>query len=155
MEASESRGLRIGELSVLAGVSTHALRYYERVGILPRPPRTPSGYRMYPSDAVDQLAFIKKAQALGLRLADVREVLEISSGGRQPCEHVRELVHARLREVEDRLRQLRDLRRTLRETLTLLDDAPDPSAGCRCPVIESSRSHQETAQKPRREPGPS
>ena len=138
MTAAEDRGLLIGELSATAGVSTHALRYYERVGVLPRPPRTPSGYRVYSPEAVDQLAFIKKAQALGLRLSDVKEVLEIASGGRKPCKHVRELVSARLGDVEGRLRELRELRNTLRETLTLLDEAPRPSAGCRCPVIESS-----------------
>jgi len=138
MEPSQNRGLRIGQLAALAGVSTHTLRYYERVGVLPRPARTSSGYRNYSPDVVGQLAFIKKAQALGLQLADVREILEISSGGRPPCDHVRELVGARLRDVEGRLRELRDLRTTLRQTLVLLDQAPRASAGCRCPVIESS-----------------
>ncbi len=138
MEQSDDTDLRIGELSALAGVSTHTLRYYERVGILPRPPRTPSGYRAYPTDAVDQVTFIKKAQALGLRLSDVREVLEISSGGRQPCGHVRDLIAARIQDVERRMRELRELRSTLTDTLALLDEAPRASAGCRCPVIESS-----------------
>ncbi len=57
---------------------------------------------------IDDLLFIKKAQALGLKLSDVREVLEISSGGKPPCEHVRATVSARLVEVEERLRDLRD-----------------------------------------------
>jgi len=137
METPENVGLRIGQVASLAGVSTHTLRYYERVGVLPHPARSASGYRMYPREAVEQLAFIRKAQALGLKLSDVREVLEISSGGRQPCDHVRGLIDARLREVESRLRELRELRQTLRETLALLARAPGPSAGCRCPVIES------------------
>ncbi len=87
---------------------------------------------------VDDLQFIKKAQALGLKLNDVREVLEISSGGRPPCEHVRATVSARLTEVEQRLKELRALRLTLRETLERLDRAPPPKAGCRCAVIESA-----------------
>lgn len=130
-------GLRIGEVSERTGVSRHALRYYEREGVLPEPPRTPSGYRIYPADTVDRLAFVKKAQALGLSLADVKDILEISSGGRQPCDHVRELVLARLEEVEARLQELAELRSTLRQTLTALDQAPD-AAGCRCPAIESA-----------------
>lgn len=138
MEASENTSLRIGEVSALAGVSTHTLRYYERLGILPHPPRTPSGYRIYGPDAVDQVAFIKKAQSLGLRLSEVQEVLEISSGGRQPCGHVRDLIAARIRDVERRVRELRELHRTLEDTLALLDEAPSASAGCRCPVIESA-----------------
>jgi len=68
----------------------------------------------------------------------VREVLEISSGGRQPCEHVRATVSLRLADVDTRLRELRALRETLRETLKRLDRAPPPKSGCRCAVIESS-----------------
>ena len=87
---------------------------------------------------MEDLLFIKKAQALGLKLSDVREVLEISSGGKPPCEHVRATVSARLVEVEERLRELRALRATLRETLERVDRAPAPKTGCRCAVIESA-----------------
>ena len=134
----ENASLRIGELSARTGVSPHAIRFYERTGILPPAARTSSGYRVYPLEAVDQVAFVKKAQALGLRLADVKEVLEISTGGRQPCEHVREKVENRLREVEARLRELRGLRATLRDTLGQLEKAPETSSGCRCAVIEAA-----------------
>ncbi len=130
--------MRIGELAAKAGVTPDTIRYYEREGLLPPPARTPGGYRDYGSEAVDDLLFIRKAQAMGLRLADVREVLEISSGGREPCEHVRATVTARLAEVETRLRELRALRATLRTTLERLDRAPPPPSGCRCSVIESS-----------------
>jgi DNA-binding transcriptional MerR regulator len=128
--------MRIGELAALAGVTPDTIRYYEREGLLPPAPRTASGYREYGPEALDDLRFIRKAQALGLRLADVREVLEISSGGRPPCEHVRATVSTRLAEVERRLRELRALRATLRETLERLDRVPPPEAGCRCSVIE-------------------
>ncbi len=131
--------MRIGELAKSAGVTPDTVRYYEREGLLAPPPRTPSGYRDYGPEALDDLRFVKKAQAMGLKLTDVREVLEISSGGRQPCEHVRATVSARLAEVETRLRELRALRATLRETLERLDLAPPPRAGCRCTVIESTR----------------
>ena len=130
--------MRIGELAKSAGVTPDTVRYYEREGLLAPPPRTPSGYRNYGPEALDDLRFVKKAQAIGLKLTDVREVLEISSGGRQPCEHVRATVSARIAEVETRLRELRALRRTLRETLERLDRAPPPKEGCRCAVIESA-----------------
>ncbi len=134
------RPLRIGELSARAGVSTYTIRFYERTGILPPAPRTRSGYRAYPPEAVDHLVFIKKAQTLGLRLADVKEVLEISSGGRQPCEHVRAKVEDRLCEVEARLRDLTELRETLTGPLKLLDTAPKGGgpSGCRCAVIDAA-----------------
>ncbi len=128
----------IGELAKTARVTPDTIRYYEREGLLPSPQRTESGYRDYGPGVMDDLLFIKKAQALGLKLSDVREVLEISSGGKPPCEHVRATVSARLVEVEERLRELRALRATLRETLGRLDRAPAPKAGCRCAVIESA-----------------
>ncbi len=130
--------MRIGELAKTAGVTPDTIRYYEREGLLPPPERTPSGYRDYGPDALDDLQFVKKAQALGLKLSHVREVLEISSGGRPPCEHVRATVSARLTEVEQRLKELRALRSTLRQTLERIDRAPPPKAGCRCTVIESA-----------------
>ncbi len=130
--------MRIGELAKTAGVTPDTIRYYEREGLLPSPQRTESGYRDYGPGVMEDLLFIKKAQALGLKLSDVREVLEISSGGKPPCEHVRATVSARLVEVEERLRELRALRATLRETLERVDRAPAPKAGCRCAVIESA-----------------
>ena len=129
--------MRIGELAKQVGVTPDTIRYYEREGLLPPAERTPSGYRDYGPEVLDDLRFIKKAQALGLKLSDVREVLEISSGGKPPCEHVRATVSARLVEVEERLRELRALRATLRETLERLDRAPAPKAGRRCAVIEA------------------
>jgi len=130
--------MRIGEIAKSAGVTPDTIRYYEREGLLPLADRTPSGYRNYGPEVVEDLQFIKKAQALGLRLSAVREVLEISAGGKPPCEHVRATVSARLTEVEQRLKDLRALRSTLRETLERLDRAPKPKAGCRCAVIESA-----------------
>ncbi len=94
--------MRIGEIAKSAGVTPDTIRYYEREELLPLPARTPSGYRDYGPEVVDDLRFIKKAQALGLKLSDVREVLEISAGGKPPCEHVRATVSARLTEVEHR-----------------------------------------------------
>ena len=130
--------MRIGELAKSVGVTPDTIRYYEREGLLPLADRTPSGYRDYGPEVVDDLQFIKKAQALGLRLSAVREVLEISAGGKPPCEHVRATVSARLTEVEQRLKELRALRSTLRATLERLDRAPPPQSGCRCAVIESA-----------------
>lgn len=126
----------IGELAERTGVPRPTIRFYERRGLLPEPARTRSGYRRYTADDVERLDFIGKAKALGLRLDDIRETLEISSGGRAPCEHVRSAVRARLDEVESRLGELESLRAALRETLDLLDAAPAPEDGCRCPVIE-------------------
>lgn len=129
--------MRIGELAGKAGITPDTIRYYEREGLLPRAPRTPGGYRDYGPEALDDLQFIKKAQLSGLKLGDVREILEISSGGKAPCEHVRATVTARLAEVDGRLRDLEALRAALRATLERLQREPQPSGRCRCAAIET------------------
>ncbi len=130
--------MRIGELAKAAGVTADAIRYYEREGLIPEPRRTESGYRDYGPDALDDLLFIRKAQASGLRLSDVREVMQIAAGGRKPCEHVRATVTMRLDEVNRRLKELRELRSTLKATLERLDKASSVEAACRCAAIESA-----------------
>ncbi|MGH7539420.1 MAG: heavy metal-responsive transcriptional regulator [Gemmatimonadota bacterium] len=135
-ERTSGRPMLIGDLAARSGVSRHTIRFYEREGVLPEPARTPSGYRRYGPAAVERLEFIGKAKALGLRLEDIREVVEISSGGRAPCEHVRRAIVARLEEVDARLAELRELRATLRGTLDLLDEAPPLAGACPCPVID-------------------
>ena len=130
--------MRIKELGERAGVAPDTIRYYERVGLLGESPRAPNGYREYGRETLDDLRFIHKAQALGLKLRDIQEVMEIAAGGRAPCEHVRTALDSRLQEVETRLRELRSLRATLREALAGVDRAPKRQSRCRCPVIEAA-----------------
>ena len=130
--------MRIGELARRAGVTADTIRFYEREELLGEPVRTPNGYRDYGDDTLQDLVFIRKAQALGLRLAEVREVLEIAAGGLTPCDRVRDKVRARLSEVDRRMSELRALRATLIETLDRLDVAVSTAPGCRCAAIELS-----------------
>ncbi len=130
--------MRIGDLAKQVGVTPDTIRFYERGACFLRRSAHRAAIGTTARGVLDDLQFIKKAQALGLKLRDVREVLEISSGGKPACEHVRATVSARLAEVEGRLRELRALRATLQETLERLDRAPPPKAGCRCVVIESA-----------------
>jgi DNA-binding transcriptional MerR regulator len=129
--------MQIKELGQRAGVTPDTIRYYERVGLLGQAARAPNGYRNYGEEALEDLRFVHKAQALGLKLRDIQDVMEIAAGGRAPCEHVRTALDSRLQEVETRLRELRSLRATLREALARLDRAPRRQTRCRCPVIEA------------------
>jgi len=88
------------------GLSADTLRYYERLGLLPPPPRTAAGYRVYGEEAADRLSFISGAKRLGLRLADIKELLDVRDRGQCPCGHTKRLVERRLAEVEAEIRKL-------------------------------------------------
>jgi MerR family Zn(II)-responsive transcriptional regulator of zntA len=99
-------GMRIGELADLTGTTTKALRFYEDIGLLPRPQRSANGYRHYDEGAVRRLNFIRQGRSAGLTLAQVREVLDIRDAGTAPCRHVAQLLDARLDDLD---RQIADL----------------------------------------------
>jgi MerR family copper efflux transcriptional regulator len=105
--------MRIGELARRSGVPATALRYYEQLGLLPQPGRTESGYRIYTAEAVDRLAFIRGAQAVGLTLAEVRQVLGVRDAGEAPCRVVTDLIDHRYVEVKAKIAELRGLEREL------------------------------------------
>jgi len=127
--------MRVGELARRAGLTPDAIRFYERRGLLPSPPRTPSGYRDFPASTLEDLSFIRKGQALGLRLAEIQEIIELTKLGQRPCEQVRVAIHGRLEEVTDRIAELRALRETLLAALARLD-SDDASSACRCAAID-------------------
>src|ERR1044072_7044882 len=91
-EAEGRRMLRIGDVSKRSGVGVEALRFYEKSGLLDRPSRTYSGYRVCGGEVLDRLAFIKQAQALGFSLDEVRRIIEDARRGESPCDEVREIV---------------------------------------------------------------
>lgn len=130
--------LQIGELARAAGVSTDTLRYYEHLGLLPDAPRSKGGYRLFDPSAPDRVAFIRKAQALGLTLEEVREVLRIAADGAAPCEHVRGALSAHLREVDARIGELQSLRRTLARALARSRALP-VARSCVCGIIEAEQ----------------
>lgn len=107
--------MRIGEIATAAKVPAKTIRFWEAEGLVPEPARTPSGYRDYEASIVERLAFIRQAQAAGLRLDDIRQVLEIRDAGDPPCQHVTTLIATRLAEVDDRIAELTRARRVLRD----------------------------------------
>ena len=104
----------IGEVARRAGMTAKALRFYEDEGLL-SPARTRSGYRDYPADALERVAFIRDAQAGGFTLRQIGQILEIRDSGEAPCAHVGQLIDRRLHEVEQRIVELQETRRHLQE----------------------------------------
>jgi len=107
----------IGQLAEQTGIPIKTIRYYESLRLLPEAPRTASGYRLYGQEAAEILAFIRKAQNLGLSLLQIREILELSYRGRCPCGHVEQLLRQRLKELTEKMRDWRHLRQRILRAL--------------------------------------
>ena len=103
----------ISELADRLRVSTDTLRYYERLGLVPAPARAANGYRVYDEAAAERVRFIKGAQHMGLRLSDIKELLDIWDRGACPCGHTAEIIERRLAEVDAELTRLQAMRRDL------------------------------------------
>ena len=102
--------MRIGELSSRSGVPVKTIRYYGEIGVLAATARTSSGYRDYDEDAVDRLAFIRAAQAVGLTLGEIGQVVALRERGETPCTHVVGLLQRRATEIEQRITEMEHLR---------------------------------------------
>ena len=129
--------MRIGEIADRAGMPAKTIRFWEDQRLLPPPARTSAGYRDYGPAILERLAFIRQAQAAGLTLEAIRQVLDVRDGGQPPCVHVTGLIARRLAEVEARLVELVRTRDQL-AALAARAAAQDP-ADCRgyCSIIDT------------------
>lgn len=144
-----SAGAFIGHVAQAVGVNVQTVRYYERLGLLPRPERTAAGYRIYAPETTARLRFIKRAQALGFSLEEIREILRVEYEGRSPCECVQRLLEEKLERVEREMAALRRFRRELRKTLARSQKLPrlPHSASAICPIIEIQPSPHKKKRK--------
>jgi DNA-binding transcriptional MerR regulator len=124
--------VRISELADETGVTTSAIRYYERIGLLPRPTRTDSGYRSYDDDAVARLMFVGQAKRIGLTLEQISDLLPIWDGVNCPATHeqISQLVDAKLAEVRERIDELHAFAGQLSQVREAMRSSPPPAA-CR------------------------
>ena len=109
--------MRSAELARRAGVSTDALRHYERVGVLPAPQRTAGNYRVYPASALDRVRLVRRCLAFGFSLAELARIFKVRERGGIPCREARELGKSKLADVERRLAELISLRAQLKTIL--------------------------------------
>lgn len=120
----------IGRLAQLAGVNVETIRYYERRGLLDRPPKPAGGHRRYPSSAVSRMRFIRRAQQLGFTLDEVAELLRLEDG--RSCRETRELARRKLTLIEARIDDLARMRRTLERLIAQCAEGRRPRS---CPII--------------------
>jgi DNA-binding transcriptional MerR regulator len=132
--------LLIGRLAKLAGVKPDTVRYYERVGLLPKADRKRSGYRVYDEAALRRLRFIKKAQVLGFSLDEIRRILSLRGHGNETCRCVISIAEDTLSETAEKLRQLRQFHDRLQRAVTHWKRSAARRRTCRaefCDLIES------------------
>ncbi|GAB6170734.1 Hg(II)-responsive transcriptional regulator [Paradesulfitobacterium aromaticivorans] len=128
------KGQTIGELAKNAGVNIETIRYYERLGLIPEPPRTQSGYRVFPLEVVHRIRFIKRSQDLGFTLSEINKLLSMTESGSYGCREVREFASQKIKEIELKIHDLQNMKSILQD---LSSKCCDEWAIDDCPIIES------------------
>jgi MerR family transcriptional regulator, copper efflux regulator len=117
--STEFQAFQIGEASVRSGLPVKTIRYYTDIGLLnPHVERSPSGYRLYEPEVLNRLAFIRRTQALGLSLTEIRDILEIHDHGELPCGQVKQYLESKVAEIEAQICQLDLLRSEVKGILS-------------------------------------
>lgn len=130
----EQTEFRIGEVATRSGVSVDAVRYYERLKLLPRARRTSGNFRRFSPEAIERVQFIKQAQELGLTLDEIKELF--ATGGADECRRVRDLLHKKIEDLDGKMKAMRGFRRTLARHLLDCERELEAhgDAAC-CPVV--------------------
>ncbi|MGK6356686.1 MerR family transcriptional regulator [Sphingomonas sp. DT-207] len=125
--------LTIGDLGRATGTKTETIRYYERIGLLPKPPRTSGNYRDYGQAELGRLSFVRRARDLGFSLDQVRALLSLSDDRTRDCAEIDRIAEAHLQEVDRKLADLTALRRELKAVI----DSCDGGSVADCRIIET------------------
>lgn len=127
------KNFTIGTLSSQAGVNIETIRYYEKESILPAPPRTEGGHRLYNKEHLKRLTFIRRSRELGFSLGDIRTMLDMVDGNNLTCEEVKKLTMKHLKDIREKNSDLKRFERTLKGISKQCkgDKAPD------CPIIDA------------------
>lgn len=124
--------IAIGELSRRTGCNIETVRYYERIGLLPKPSRRGT-YRRYEAHDVGRLAFVRRARELGFTLEEIRGLLALATGGQDACSEVREIAATHLADVRTRIADLQAMERALAQAVRGCDAGEMTG----CPVIRA------------------
>ncbi len=124
--------LTTGQLAKQANVNLETIRYYERRGLLPEPPRNESGHRRYPIDALRRTEFIKRTQSLGFSLSEISELLSLRVGIGKTCAEVKTRVEAKIKHVQEKIVDLKGIEQAL---IRLADKCGGKGPVGQCPIL--------------------
>ncbi len=125
--------IAIGRLAKNTNTNIETIRYYERVSLLPAPPRSAGGYRLYGTEHLKRLNFIRRARALGFSIGEVRTLLRLADERKRPCAEVRVVAEAHLADVRTKIADLKAMERVLKDTVARCADG----TGSHCPLIDA------------------
>lgn len=123
----------IGELSTRTGVNIETVRYYERIGLMPEPPRTEGGHRVYDDEQVKRLTFIARSRQLGFSLKEIRTLMSLVDRGNYSCDEINALTVRHLDKVRAKITDLQRLAQTLEEISAKCDGGQAPE----CPIFDA------------------
>ncbi len=133
------KSLTIGQLAHEVGINPESIRFYEAQNLVPEPPRSLAGYRMYPLSAVLRIRFIKRAQELGFSLKEIKELLSLAEDRTTDCADVRELAQAKVAEISQKIQTLEAMKRAL---TVLAETCPGTGPAVNCSILESISSDE-------------
>ena len=138
--SGRTRALTIGELAKQAAVGQETIRFYEREGLVPEPPRTSSGYRQYPAETAARLRFILRAKDLGFALKEIRELLSLRLEEHACRADVRQQASDKIRDLDEKIRDLQGMRSRLRE---LERACIDQETTDECPILKALHTEED------------
>ena len=138
--------LKIGEVARATGLSVDAIRFYQRERLLRAPTRSEGGFRLFGTDDIQTLRFIREAQELGFSLSDIKQLLYLQNGQGGACSHVRDLLDQKLAAVRGKISELKRLEGKLKVSLRKCNQELESKRECldgHCPVLEDLRKARE------------
>ena len=131
--------LTIGRLAKKVNVNVETIRYYERRGLMPEPPRSESGYRHYPQESVARIRFIIHAKELGFSLKEVAELLSLRVDRLNTCNDVKRMAEIKIADIEERIRTLLDMKNAL---MKLKAECNGRGPVGECPILEALEANK-------------
>ncbi|WP_414528545.1 heavy metal-responsive transcriptional regulator [Nodularia chucula] len=126
----------IGQVKSLSGIPIRTIRYYESLGLIASLSRTEGGFRQFSADVLTRLAFIKRAQSLGLSLEEIRDILEVYDAGKPPCGDIQDKLAEKLLQIDSQIAQLLTLRSKIGELLEDWNHNIGKPEDKICPIIQ-------------------
>ena len=135
-----TKTLTIGRVARQASVGVETVRFYERQGLIDSPPRRSSGYRIYPTEAIARIRFIRRAKELGFSLREIGELMELRLDPSSRCGDVKRRAEQKVPDIEEKIRTLQRMKKSLHHLISACDEQRPTSE---CPILEALAGEEE------------